>query len=106
RRFTFVRREELWRRAGFDSPWAFARHVLGWSRRTAQRQHALGVALDTFPQLDEAVRQGLSPDAARRIGAIAGDASTCARWLEVARHVNPQELARALENQGERLEEY
>jgi len=106
RAFALVCAEDDWRGAGFDSPWAFARTVLGWSRSSAGRHLELGVALGRFPQLDAAVREGLSLESASRIAGLADSPVTCNRWVEIARHLGQQEMFRAVANGGERLGDY
>jgi len=105
RAFALALQEAWWCQAGFASPWAFAESVLGWSRRTAQRYRKLGRALHRYPELDEALRQGFSPEAADRVGRADGE-SQFNRWFDLARHLGQQELIRAFARQGTRLEAY
>ena len=87
---------QLWRDAGFESRWDFARDVLGWSKRTAQRRRRVGWALEWYPELDAAVRDGLGLGAASLLATVL-DAGTANRWLAVSSRVGRRELARAVE---------
>jgi len=84
----------LWLDAGFDSPWDFAREVLGWSQRTAQRNRRLGWALEWYPELDRAVADGLDLGAVALLADVVGP-RTVDRWVAVAERVGRVELGRA-----------
>ena len=96
-----------WVRAGYSSQWDFAREVLGWSKRTAQRQKALGWNLEWYPELDEAVRSWLDPGSATHIAHVVNE--NAARWIALAKRVGRLELRRATEDayhDGRTLEKY
>jgi len=86
----------LWQLAGFDSRWDFAQQVFGWSKRTAQRRSRVGWALEWYPELDAAVRNGLGLGAAALLSTVI-DGDSCPRWLAVAQRVGRGELARGLQ---------
>jgi hypothetical protein len=81
----------------FDSPWHFARKVLGWSKRTAQRNKKLGFNLEWYPQLDNAIRQWLDVGSATCLTEVISD-NSANRWIAVAQRVGNLELRRAVKD--------
>ncbi len=86
----------LWHVAGYETRWDYAREVLGWSKRTAQRRKRVGWALEWYPALDAAARAGLGLGVASMLATVI-DGDDAARWLGVAGRVGKGELARAVE---------
>jgi len=85
----------LWQLAGFDCKWDFALQVLGWSRRTAQRQRRIGWALEWYPELDQAVAQGLNVGSVALLAGVVGPL-TVGRWITVAKRIGQLELIEAV----------
>ncbi len=85
----------LWSLAGFDSGWDFAKEVLGWSRRTTQRNRRIGWALEWYPALDDAVADGLDVGAVALLAGVVGP-HTVDRWVVVARRIGRVELSKAV----------
>jgi len=81
--------------AGFESQWKFADEVLGWSRRTAQRQKRIGWALEWYPELDQAVADGLDLGSVSLLAGIVSP-GTVDRWVAVAHRVGQLELSEAI----------
>jgi hypothetical protein len=80
---------------GYESAEECADDVLGLSLRQAQRLARLGATLAQYPEVDAAIRCGLPPRLADRIGRAAAG-SDVAAWLAVAERVGRLELDRAL----------
>ncbi|MBA2319557.1 MAG: HNH endonuclease [Deltaproteobacteria bacterium] len=105
RAWSLIRRDALWKGA-FDSEEACANEVVGLSLRQAQRLAQLGATLERHPAIDEAIRHGLSPRHAERLGRVVGGGMV-RDWLAVAERVGRLELDRALDDpSSERLAAY
>ena len=98
RAWAIVGYHACWVRAGFDNQWDFARQVLGWSERTAQRRKALGWKLEWYPELDEAIRGWLDVGSAMHLASVIEDDAK--QWIAVAKRVGRLELRRATEEAG------
>jgi len=85
---------------GFASFGDWVRRDLDMSVRTAYRIRAEGRALDAYPDLSQAVDQGLPTERAAALSRLATTAEDLRRWLTVADHVPATELQRAVADRG------
>jgi hypothetical protein len=88
--WVLITHEALWT-VLFETIEEAAHVLLGVGLRQAQRLTRLGWSLDWYPELEAAVREGMRPQDADRIGRL----GEVAGWLEVAARVGRTELTRA-----------
>src|SRR5688572_5895466 len=80
----------------YDSVEDCALAVLGLSLRHSQRLARLGRTLVQYPEIDRAVREGLSVRAAEQLGWHRPSQGTLGRWLALAARVGARGLSRAV----------
>lgn len=93
--YAFMKHERIYECAGYQSADQFVREVFDVSPRTARRWFKAGWTLAWYPEVEQAVREGLPLDCVAAFSDPRYARLSVRRWLAVSQRVGKKELARA-----------